>query len=567
MSKATTNALLKELKENNQDFEWYPTSKEMLEPLFKYFEKEDRERRIKSILDIGAGDGRTLLALSSELGANRIYAIEKATSLIQAMSREILNVGVDFWQTSLIEKEQDFIFCNPPYSEFEAWIERIIKEGNFGYFAFIVPHRWRKSLAIKRALRQRVDLKSLKILASFDFLAADRMARAKVDLVLLQTTKYERKQEKDIFSDFLEKQFGFNFEHIKEEKNAYAKERERIEELEDQTREIAKADLIDFLVSKYEKELREFQQAVASLKNIHPQILNSLNIDKEKLINSIKEQLIQLKAVYWNALFNELESIKRRMIKKYRNVLSSRVASGANIDFTKENIHSVVIWVIKNADKYIEQSYLDFFDRMAREDNAKHYKSNERFETDKWRYNREDYKHIPHKLDYRIVLQDEVQIDTLYRLHQTNKSDFLDDMCVIAHNLGFTPHSTWEKVVFLAGTQGEFERFVNENGTICKKVFAEYKAYKNHNLHIKFDKDFMAALNLAVGRLRGWLRNEAQAREEFKEASNLAFDSGFKKSLTLCKKDMPLMLANTQDYIQTEQNKEPSLFDNLDEVS
>ena len=98
-------------------------------------------------------------------------------------------------------------------------------------------------------------------------------------------------------------------------------------------------------------------------------------------------------------------------------------------------------------------------------------------------------------------------------------------------------------------------------------VFAEYKAYKNGNLHIKFDKDFMAALNLAVGRLRGWLKNEAEAREEFKEASDLAFNSGFKKNLTLCKKDMPLMLANTQDYIQTEQNKEPSLFDNLDEVS
>ena len=137
------------------------------------------------------------------------------------------------------------------------------------------------------------------------------------------------------------------------------------------------------------------------------------------------------------------------MIKSYRNFLSSRVASEANIDFTKENIHSIVIWVIKNANEYIEYSYLDFFDRMARGDNAKHYKSNERFETYKWRYNREDYKHIPHKLDYRIVLQNEAQTDTsFYRLHKTNKSDFLDDMRVVAHNLGFTPHSTWRNVVF-----------------------------------------------------------------------------------------------------------------------
>jgi len=40
------------------------------------------------------------------------------------------------------------------------------------------------------------------------------------------------------------------------------------------------------------------------------------------------------------------------------------------------------------------------------------------------------------------------------------------------------------------------------------------KAFKNRNMHIKFNQDFIRTLNVEFGRLKGWLTNHIQASEE-----------------------------------------------------
>ncbi|ENY6720702.1 hypothetical protein ACFZWW_001647 [Campylobacter jejuni] len=127
--------MLKSIKEVNQDFEWYPTTEEMINSLINGI----NEKYLENALDIGAGDGRVLDMLASKLSVDKLYSIEKSEPLIQAMSRKILNIGRNFWETSLIEKQAELIFCNPPYSEYEDWMVRIIKEANFEILAFIVP--------------------------------------------------------------------------------------------------------------------------------------------------------------------------------------------------------------------------------------------------------------------------------------------------------------------------------------------------------------------------------------------------------------------------------------------
>lgn len=64
----TINTTIQALKENEQDFEWYPTTDEMIEAVkqdcFKEFTYGDDDRTSMdsyfSLLDIGAGDGRVL---------------------------------------------------------------------------------------------------------------------------------------------------------------------------------------------------------------------------------------------------------------------------------------------------------------------------------------------------------------------------------------------------------------------------------------------------------------------------------------------------------------------------
>ena len=59
----SVNTLVKELKENNEEFEWYPTTQEIVDCLVDHISKKESywEKEYKtsynSILDIGCGNG------------------------------------------------------------------------------------------------------------------------------------------------------------------------------------------------------------------------------------------------------------------------------------------------------------------------------------------------------------------------------------------------------------------------------------------------------------------------------------------------------------------------------
>ncbi len=81
--------MLKIIKEANQDFEWYPTTEEMINSLINGL----NVKYLTSVLDIGAGDGRVLDMLNNKISIDNLYSIEKSELLIQAMSKNILNIG------------------------------------------------------------------------------------------------------------------------------------------------------------------------------------------------------------------------------------------------------------------------------------------------------------------------------------------------------------------------------------------------------------------------------------------------------------------------------------------
>jgi 16S rRNA G1207 methylase RsmC len=121
------NKLVKEIKASNQDFEWYPTTDEIID-LIKADLKDsyDREGIFKSVLDVGAGNGQTL----NKLTDGNKYAIEKSEILVSNMPANIFMVGTDFYENSLIDKKVDIVFSNPPYSQYKEWAVKIINEAN-----------------------------------------------------------------------------------------------------------------------------------------------------------------------------------------------------------------------------------------------------------------------------------------------------------------------------------------------------------------------------------------------------------------------------------------------------
>jgi hypothetical protein len=73
----TVPALVEELKQNGQDHEWYPTTDEIIGAVARDLKEEFGEGygerlKVHSILDIGAGNGKVLLALQRFPGINRI---------------------------------------------------------------------------------------------------------------------------------------------------------------------------------------------------------------------------------------------------------------------------------------------------------------------------------------------------------------------------------------------------------------------------------------------------------------------------------------------------------------
>ena len=52
------------------------------------------------------------------------YGIEKSQTLLNNLHEKVIILGTEFHEQSLIDKEMDVIFCNPPYSEYEEWARK-----------------------------------------------------------------------------------------------------------------------------------------------------------------------------------------------------------------------------------------------------------------------------------------------------------------------------------------------------------------------------------------------------------------------------------------------------------
>jgi hypothetical protein len=152
---------LREVRKQGQDFEWYPTSSQIITALvqdlkYSISKPHYREENQNSFLDIGAGNGKVIKEVSALENIGRCFAIEKSPVLLDLLPPEVMILGTDFWKTSLIDKSIRVIFSNPPYSEYELWTAKILSEAPTGTRVYLViPDRWENSAHIQEALRSR----------------------------------------------------------------------------------------------------------------------------------------------------------------------------------------------------------------------------------------------------------------------------------------------------------------------------------------------------------------------------------------------------------------------------
>ena len=542
--------LIDTLKENNQDFEWYPTTEEILKTIYNDLLKDSRFERNKSLLDIGAGNGKLFSCFDkytekrkkdNEYAYFHItdkYAIEKSAILCENLPADVVIVGTDFHQQTLIDKKVDIIFCNPPYSEYAVWVEKILKQGNCSHVYLVIPERWKEDRGISEIIKQRSL--AFSVINSFTFEnAEDRKARAKVDVIHFSMPSGSN--SKGAFSIWFDENFKID-ESTTEFSSSYHKETlKKTEELKNNI--IKKENLIYVLEEFYLKDMENLLNSYKALEKVDGAILNELGVDIHSIKSGLQLKIEGLKNLYWKELFDNLDTITKRLCAKSRDELLKKLYANTHVDFTPDNAFAVILWVIKNVNNYIDKQMLDVYMDLSDSKNVINYKSNKKFVNDKWRYARQEVTH--YQLDYRIVRQGRYALqgggygysfEFKNNLHEDAHKK-IQDICTVAETLGYsvkcdTFSRTWES------NKGQV--FYLNDG----RVFTEVKAFKNGNLHFKFMPEFMKKFNIAVGKMTGWIKNEKEAFSEMSNISEKEIKEFWKVNWKISKKDAGNLLEN-----------------------
>jgi predicted RNA methylase len=512
-------SLLQTVIAAGEDFEWYPTTAQMIAAVARRLPTD-----FKSLMDIGAGDGRVLVALAAKSDRDpELFAIERSHLLLQAQPEAVTPVGVDFYEQNLSTLPVDFIFSNPPYSQFEAWAERIIATA-FTQLAYLVlPRRWKESAAITEALSKRKA--TARVIHEDTFQHAERPARAVIDIVEVRfPTKHEHwARGLDGMVDPFDQWFDQNISTFDQEA-----------EVTDDEAGVNLACVRDLksipeLVEAFNEDYARMEENYRAIFRLDYAILKELGVSKDAVRDGIKKRMAGLKAQYWQLLFEKLDVVTSRLSTATKARFLERLTGRTAVAFTSDNAYAIVLWAIRHANRYYDQQLVDLFKELATFDGVQNYKSNQRtWAKSGWRYNGEPDPNSHYALDYRIVVERHVAIfrndqwgayDYPGQLHK-GCHELLDDVTAVMGNLGFAlqvqPSSRTR--VWRSNTWQDFRLSDGD-------VLFQAKAFMNGNLHFRFKPEAIRALNVEAGRLLGWLHGPEDVERELgysaSEASSL----------------------------------------------
>ena len=506
----STGSTIRALKDADEDFEWYPTTDKIIKIVCNNIAGLSYSDRVKSVMDVGAGDGRVLTAIRDRLKLNqphdyvKLYAIEKATVHLSAMPKDVTVAGTDFYQQTLVDKNVDCIFCNPPYSEFEEWTLRIIREATTKHVYLVIPRRWRDSAAIKTAIEDRSG--KWQPLGEFDFENADREARAKVEIVRVQFGYGKR----DAFDSVIEGMLPELDVFDRDDDLKYDDQAENPDGVIESSENIVEA-----LVMAYNAELDQMISNYRAALKIDLRVLTELGICKSGMLDSIRQRVSGLKNKYWRTLFERMDTIVKRLATKQRAAFLNSLKDKVTIDFTEGNAYAILIWVSKWANDYFDEQLIELFKTLSTDSNVVKYKSNHRVWTQaNWRYTSDENSASHYKLEYRIVISHGGICTDKYAWRSKERrglsemaTNLLMDITTVANNLGFPcddkpGNYDWES--------NKQNKIMLRNG----EVLCAVRAFMNGNMHIHFNQKLMLAINVEAGRLLGWIRNPHEACQE-----------------------------------------------------
>ncbi|MBE8232380.1 MAG: DUF4942 domain-containing protein [Endozoicomonadaceae bacterium] len=551
----SVSSLVRELKSKNEDYEYYPTCQSMIECVradLKESFSEYQSNTDFSMLDCGAGTGAVL----NQLFEGKKYAIEKSEVLIKEMPEDIIVVGCEFESQSLLDLKVSALFSNPPYSQFIDWTIKIITEAYASVAYLVIPERWKNSLVIKQALKSREA--EATVIGSFRFDGEDseRKARGTVDIVRIsfackshngKLSKMHVQVHVDPFALWVKEHFKMAASTSQDHKADIDKDlNARMQaEINQNGAMVESKGLVAMMETFYNKDMDKLISNYQKVSSFDPEIAKEFGISIDGITTGLKMKIAGLKKRYWTKLFNSLDKVTCRLCVSTRKKLLNELTENVFVDFTASNVHSVLIWVMKKANTYYDEQFVNTFEKLVCESSIVNYKSNKKmFGDEGWSYNihmaRANVHNFSLTLEHRIVAEGAGgRNDSGYSSSAThglsnNAINFINDLLVVAYNLGFDTSQTTRADKTQTQWDGKKKVFHYRDITTGKDVVLfEVKAFYNGNLHFKFKPEFVCKMNVVFGKLKGWVKSHQEAAEEMDIDVNIAkqyFGSQFKLS-------------------------------------
>lgn len=502
--------IVNELKAKSVDFEFYPSTEEIIQAV------KARLKGTETVLDVGAGDARVLIALTT----GKKFAIEKCRIHTSKYSKDVFTIGTDFFEQTLIDKPVDIVFSNCPFSLKAKWCEKLILEAQAKRAYLVLPKGWENISSIQEALKKREA--ETEVILETDFLNAERQARVYVDVIEVRFNVIRfrdrisegREPIVNAFSLWFNANFGLETQN---------EDIVNVEEAVKNFQLVNGVDIVSKLEKLYQRDFSNLLNAYKAITQIDKQILSELDIKQDALAGGLEQKITSLKCRYWKILFNNLDKITNRLTSSSRQKLFEVLTANTHVDFTLSNIYSILEWVIRNANDYFEEQLIEVYRKMSYEACVILYKSNQKvYSSEQWRYTRYDRDRgsetaTSYMLDYRIILDLTWQpFDFFYTPARLRESvaDFLNDICAIAYNLGFDNwnHERAKDFEWEPGKKCVFHYRNHKSGK--DEVLFDAKVFKKGSVHIRMNQSLIKKLNVEAGRLLGWVKSKEQAAEE-----------------------------------------------------
>ncbi|MCG9576124.1 DUF4942 domain-containing protein [Vibrio tubiashii] len=523
-TKKFTQAIVKDLKQRQEDFEFYPTTQEQIDVIKADIKLHTYTERAIDVLDCGAGDGRVLQQLTE---GNR-YAIEISETLRRQYNDDIVVLGTDFTEQSLIDKYVHLVFSNVPYTQMNVWAPKILNEAFSNAVVLILPTRWVKSTAIQQAIASRGW--EAKVLGTYTYEEADREARAVVDVIRFFSphNKYYdggKSHTRDPFDNYFTHTFpgiktkgsgskGFFEESFKEQvEERLAK---GFQSGSTSNAVSLRKEEVATLVESYETDLREIYAVFETIDALPQAVFDEMEGSFENLRRNFRAKVSSLKAVYWRNMMSSLPAITSLLTTSTQKHLLARILDNQNLDFTLGNVRAVALWIVQNFTQYIDSQFIEAVSKLDDAIDVKLYKSNRDLlvpSKKSWRWQCE--AKAKYYFDYRCVLSPRYAFRESPSTDATfSTGELIVDLLAVAYNLGFDTSLNLDpmKMTFVYGETTEFYYYDHHSET--KEVVFTIKVFRKGSMHVVFNKEFMIKMNVQFGRLKGWLHSAEQASDE-----------------------------------------------------